>query len=43
MLLIYLRLLTLVQFLHGITADHKTDDEDTLDSLISKLTVLEFA
>ena len=30
--LLYLYLLTLVQFLHGITAVHKTDDEDTLDS-----------
>ena len=43
MLLLYLRLLTLVQFLQGITAVHKTDDEDTLDSLRSELTVLEFA
>ena len=36
MLLLYLRLLTLVQFLHDITAVHKTDDEDTLDSLVLK-------
>ena len=43
MLLLYLRLLTLVQFLHGITAVYKTDDEATLDSLRSELTVLKFA
>ena len=33
MLLLYLRLPTLVQFLHGITAVHKTDGEATIDSL----------
>ena len=36
MLLLYVRLLTLVQILHGITAVHKTDDEVTFDSLLSK-------
>ena len=35
--LLNLRLPTLVQFLHGITAVHKTDDKAT-----SELTVLEF-
>ena len=43
MLLLYLGLLTLVQFLHGITAVHKTDNEVTFDSLRSELTVLVFA
>ena len=43
MLLLYLRSLILVQFLHGITAVHKTDDEATLDYLRSQLTVVEFA
>ena len=38
MLLLYLLLLTPVQFLHGITVVHKTDDEDTLDYLRSELT-----